>query len=385
MKIQFQHLHGAARQPGVNGVKLRGYQTSIVSETLTALETHSRVVVACPTGSGKTVIAIHGLLPKLHGKIAWVTHRKELAKQVREYGQSIDVFMAQGEITGEYDAIIIDEGHHVCAAQYRKILAGYPSAKIIALTATPYRLDGVGIGSCGFSRIVHGPDTYDLTEDGTLCPVRVYIPRSEHTAAWTPDAAAGRIIQTPFTKGIVFCRSVREAQELTQLLTDAGIKAASIDSATDPKKRAKIFRSFAKGKLKIMCNHTIFTEGVDVPNVDLVVLNRHTLSRCLWKQMIGRGTRNAPGKRECTVLDLAGNGVLHGSIYDKEIYDLNGKVESTESRTLTKSEASDEAEEYEHNQGEELKEWKPQPKPIRLIESLQRLKSKSPLRRLKTA
>jgi superfamily II DNA or RNA helicase len=101
--------------------------------------------------------------------------------------------------------------------------------------------------------------------------------------------------------------------------------------------------------------------------------------------MIGRGTRNAPGKRECTVLDLAGNGVLHGSIYDKEIYDLNGKVESTESRTLTKSEASDEAEEYEHNQGEELKEWKPQPKPIRLIESLQRLKSKSPLRRLKTA
>jgi superfamily II DNA or RNA helicase len=122
---------------------------------------------------------------------------------------------------------------------------------------------------------------------------------------------------------------------------------------------------------------------VDVPNVDLVVLNRHTLSRCLWKQMIGRGTRNATGKKECTVLDLAGNGVLHGSIYDKEIYDLNGKVESTESRTLTPIAASDEK--YKHNQGEELKEWKPQPKPIRLIESLQRLKSKSPLHRLKTA
>lgn len=366
-------------------VTLRRYQSSIVDETLTALETHSRVVVACPTGSGKTVIAIHGLLPKLHGKTAWVTHRKELAKQAREYGQSLDVFMAQGEITGEYDTIIIDEGHHVCAAQYRKILTDYPVAKIIALTATPYRLDGVGLGSCGFSRIVHGPDTYDLTEDGTLCPVRVYIPRSEHTAAWSPDAAAGRIIQTPFTKGIVFCRSVREAQELTQLLTDVGIKAASIDSATDPKKRAKIFRRFAKGKIKIMCNHTIFTEGVDVPNVDLVVLNRHTLSRCLWKQMIGRGTRNATGKKECTVLDLAGNGVLHGSIYDKEIYDLNGKVESTQSRTLTPSAASDEAEKYKHNQGEELKEWKPQPKPIRLIESLQRLKSKSPLHRLRTA
>lgn len=365
-------------------MKLRPYQQKIAEQTLDALRYHFRVVVACPTGSGKTVIAIHGMLPHLPGKTAWVTHRKELAKQAREYGQSLDVFMAQGEVTGEYNTIIIDEGHHVCAAQYRKILASYPCAKIIALTATPYRLDGVGLGSCGFSKIIHGPDTYDLTEDGTLCRARIYIPRSEHTAAWLPDAAATRIIKTPFTKGIVFCRSVREAQELAQLLKDDGINAASIDGTTDSKKRAKLFRSFAKGRLKIMCNHTIFTEGVDVPNVDLVVLNRHTLSRCLWKQMIGRGTRNAEGKTECTVLDLAGNGVLHGSIYDREIYDLNGKVESTESRTLTPSNASDEDEKYEYNQGEELKEWKPQPKPVRLIENLQQLKSKSPLRRLRT-
>ena len=362
---------------------LRTYQKSLVSEAIAALETESRIVLACPTGSGKTVIAIHGLLPMLPGETAWVTHRKELAKQVREYGRKIDVFMAQGEITGEYDNIIIDEGHHVCAAQYRKILQGYPSAKIIALTATPYRLDGVGLGSCGFSRIIHGPDTFDLTEDGALCRARVYIPRSEDTAAWTPDAAAKRIIKTAFTKGIAFCRSVREAQELAQILKGAGIASASIDGATDSKKRAKLFRSFAKGKLKIMCNHTIFTEGVDVPNVDLVVLNRYTLSRCLWKQMIGRGTRNAPGKVECIVLDLAGNGVLHGSIYDREIYDLNGKVESTESRTLTQNPEADAADEYEHNQGEELKEWKPQPKPVRIIESLQKLKSRSPLLKLR--
>ena len=176
---------------------------------------------------------------------------------------------------------------------------------------------------------------------------------------------------------------MREAQELAQILKGAGIASASIDGATDSKKRAKLFRSFAKGKLKIMCNHTIFTEGVDVPNVDLVVLNRYTLSRCLWKQMIGRGTRNAPGKVECIVLDLAGNGVLHGSIYDREIYDLNGKVESTESRTLTQNPEADAADEYEHNQGEELKEWKPQPKPVRIIESLQKLKSRSPLLKLR--
>lgn len=365
-------------------MNLRDYQQRIADDALNALLTNSRIVVACPTGSGKTVIAIHGLLPKLPGKTAWVTHRKELAKQAREYGQSLDVFMAQGEIIGEYDTIIIDEGHHVCAAQYRKILTEYPAAKIIALTATPYRLDGVGLGSCGFSKIVHGPDTFDLTEAGTLCRARVYIPKSEHTAAWSPDAAAKRIVQTNFTKGIVFCRSVQESQELAKLLIDHGISAASIDGETLPAKRERLFEKFHNGEIKIVCNHTIFTEGVDVPDVDLVVLNRHTLSRCLWKQMIGRGTRNAPNKTECTVLDLAGNGVLHGSIYDREIYDLNGKVESTESRSLTKNTELNDSEKYEHNQGEELKEWKPQPKPIRIIENLHRLKSKSPLLKLRT-
>lgn len=366
-------------------LRLRPYQEAIVKQTLEALQKHSHVVVACPTGAGKTVIAMHGILPTLPGRTAWVTHRKELAKQAESYSRRLDVFMVQREFSGEYDTIIIDEGHHVCAAQYRRILTSFPRSNIIALTATPYRLDGVGLGSCGFSCIVHGPDTYDLTVDGTLCPVRVYIPRSEHTAAWLPDAASKRIAETRFSKGIVFCRSVKEACQIAGALSSSGIPAASIDAETETSQRAKLFRAFSAGKIKALCNHTIFTEGVDVPDVDLVVLNRHTLSRCLWKQMIGRGTRNAHGKTQCTVLDLAGNGVVHGSIYDREIYDLNGKVESTESRTIEAEQAGDESYQYEHNQGEELKEWKPQPKPIRLIESLQRLKSRSPLLRLRTA
>lgn len=366
---------------------LREYQEEIASETLLALKTHMRVVVSCPTGSGKTVTAIHGILPNLSGRTAWVTHRRELAKQAREYGTSFDVFMIQGEIVGDYDNIIIDEGHHVCASQYRKLLTRYPAARIIALTATPYRLDGVGLGSCGFSKIVHGPDIYDLTKEETLCPALTYVPRSESTAAWSPESAAVRIAQTAFTKGIVFCRSVEEAQKLAKLLSTEGVRADSIDGTTDLKKRAGIFNSFSKGGLKILCNHTIFTEGMDVPNVDLVVLNRHTLSRCLWKQMIGRGLRKAPRKTRCTVLDLAGNSVRHGSVYDREIYDLNGEVASTEARTPYECPKGHpkEHELYEHNQGEELKEWKPQPKPIRIIENLLQLRSKSPLRRLRTA
>jgi len=364
--------------------KLKDYQEKIVAETIAAFDLHQKVVVACPTGSGKTVIALHGLLPNLDGKTAWVTHRKELAKQVRDYRQRVDVFMAQSAVSGDYKNIIIDEGHHVAAAQYRRILADYSGSKIIALTATPYRLDGVGLGSCGFSKIIHGPDIFELTKNGSLCPVRVFIPKSEKTSAWSPLAASVRIAGSSFNKGIVYCRSVKEAAELAEILTGEGIKAASIDGETNQKSREALFHDFVKGDIKILCNHTIFTEGTDVPCVDLVVLNRYTHSRCLWKQMIGRGTRNAKGKTVCTILDLAGNGVFHGSIYDREIYDLNGKVDSTESRVISEF-TKNETENYEHNEGEELKEWKPQPKPISIIESLRRLKLRSPLHRLKTA
>lgn len=365
-------------------VVLRGYQERVVAETIAALAKHARVVVACPTGAGKTVIALHGILPRLPGRTAWVTHRRELARQATEYGLPIDVFMAQGTMSGAYATVIIDEGHHVCAAQYRAIIAQYPTARVIALTATPYRLDGVGLGSCGFSHIVHGPDTYDLTEAGALCRVRAYVPVSESTTAWTDKAVADKIAASVFTKGIVFCRSVKAAEALARRLRHLGISSASVDGTTSAGPRARLFSGFENGDLRVLCNHTVFTEGVDVPAVDLVVLNRFTLSRCLWKQMVGRGTRNAPGKTECTVLDLAGNGVTHGSIYDRELYDLNGKVESTEARVLTKSPAEAPAA-YAYSGGEELKEWKPRPNPTRLIASLHRLRSASPLHRFRTA
>jgi superfamily II DNA or RNA helicase len=142
---------------------------------------------------------------------------------------------------------------------------------------------------------------------------------------------------------------------------------------------------FQNEALKVICNHTVLTEGFDAPAVDLVVLNRFTESRSLWKQMIGRGLRKADGKTRCVVLDLAANGVTHGSIYDREIYDLYGHVESTESRQLQQEPANEQDDSYQYQQDQILKEWKPSPKPVHIIESLQKLKSKSPLHRLLTA
>lgn len=283
----------------------------------------------------------------------------------------------------EYGSVIIDEGHHVCASQYQKIFDSFPSAVFVALTATPYRMDGVGLGSCGFTKLIHGPDIFDLTHLGFLAPAKTLVPISESQGAWSPEATARQIVESRFRKAIVYCRSVSDATETANICSSMGIKAKTVHGGMDEGDRALAEKSFRVGKVNVLCNHTIYTEGYDVPSVDLIVLSRFTESRCLWRQMTGRGLRLSEGKDSCTILDLAGNAIAHGSIYDREIYDLTGHVESTESRHF--EQPSKPHPPYIYNPEQALKEWKPSPKPISIRESLQRLKSKSPLHRLLTA
>lgn len=360
-------------------MKLHPYQEAIASRFVRSKA--QRIVVACPTGSGKTVIGLHGILPELSRPVAWITHRIELKSQVARHRIGVDIHMIQSfQPARPYASIIIDEAHHVCAAQYRRLFEFYPHAKFVALTATPYRMDGQGLGSCGFTSIIYGPDVFTLTQMGFLCPARVFVPASESQTAWTVDATLSKILSVQFRKGIAYCNSVSDAKTLAAALSSNTCHAAAVDAGMDARTRKSITRKFRAGKISFICNHTILTEGYDVPAVDLVVLNRRTQSRCLWRQMTGRGLRTSPNKKVCTILDLAGNGIMHGSIYDKEIFDLNGTVTATESRALSLEVLQ--ASEQTLNHGEELKEWAPPPKPVAIIESLQRLKSNSPLRKL---
>ena len=365
--------------------RLRPYQSEIVDRFKAAMVEHKRIVVACPTGSGKTILAVDGIIPLLQKPIAWVTHRAELADQVKSHKKDIDIIMAQATspVVG-YSSIIVDEGHHVAASSYQKIIKRNPQALIVCLTATPYRMDGVGLGSCGFTKIIVGPDIYELTEQKWLSPARVFVPASERQGAWEADAAIKSMLKHKFTRALVYCHRIKAARDMCQILLDRKISAGVVTGEMDQEERRKIIKKFSKGQIKVLLNHTIFTEGNDIPAIDMVVLNRLTNSRCLWRQMTGRGLRTSPQKTHCTVLDLAGNGLQHGSIYDKEIFSLQGSVVTTNARECP-SETERETEEEENlNTGETLKLWKPKPKPVKIIENLQKLKSISLLRRLKT-
>lgn len=360
---------------------LRDYQIQTVRDFEDAIQSHSRIVISYPTGGGKTALAVHGILPLLKHPVAWVTHRRELAHQIKEFGTSMDVVMSQSPSGGKYKSIIIDEAHHSCADQYMRIINNNSKSMIVALTATPYRMDGRGLGECGFTKIIHGPDIFELTSLGYLCPATVLVPVSELNKSWTNEEVAARVAKTKFNKAIVYCRSVTDSVAVAKILSCSGIKAESVSSDTCGRRRESHVKRFKRGGLRVICNHTIFTEGNDIPTVDAIVLNRFTESRCLWRQMTGRGLRATVGKHGCTILDLAGNGVFHGSIYDEEVFDLSGRVETTNPREAP-SEWEKQTNEYKYNEGEELKEWKPKLRPKILIENLQKLRSQSSLLRL---
>ena len=312
---------------------LRDYQNAVVKELIDSLNDHSKIVISCPTGSGKTILAIEGIIPILPKPIAWITHRIELAEQVQKHNSDITLIMSQSrnDIHG-FASIIVDEGHHVAANSYQRIINENPNAIVICLTATPYRGDGIGLGSCGFSKIISGPDIYTLTQDRWLCAAKVLVPASETQSEWESRAAALAMSQHNFTKALVYSHSIKEAYKMMDELTKRNISSAIVTSNMKMDDRNESVLQFKSGDVKVLLNHTIFTEGNDIPGIDMIVLNRFTYSRCLWRQMTGRGLRPSPKKEYCTVLDLAGNGLLHGSIYDKEIFSLDGSVITTTSR-----------------------------------------------------
>lgn len=361
-------------------MNLYPYQQELCAGVLAALERAKRVVMASPTGSGKTEMAIYGILPHLPQPVLWITHRIELAAQAAGHGAALSVQMVGSHRPGNFSSIIVDEGHHATAATYRRVFAGRPE-RILALTATPYRMDGTGLGKAGFNEIVFGPDILTLTKMGYLCPALTLVPSSEAAGGWKPEDCAKIVARQEFRRALVYCRRVADAEQVAALLPRAGCLSAR----TPAGERAKIIAAFRSGEITTLCNQGVLTEGYDLPDVDCVVLNRLTASRGLWKQMVGRGLRRRAGKTHCTLLDLAANATRHGSIYDTETYTLDGQLAAVIPVEVTELERMEQNIAYQPL--ERLKLWKKEKQmwPAELIENLHRASARSLLDRFLTA
>jgi DNA repair protein RadD len=113
---------------------------------------------------------------------------------------------------------------------------------------------------------------------------------------------------------IVFCVSIAHAEMLRDELLKVGICSAAVHSEMPISERDSILQDFDEGHLRVLTNVNVLTEGWDSPRADCVMLCRPTLSTALYVQMVGRGLRTHPNKKNCLVLDLAGCFQRHGSI-----------------------------------------------------------------------
>lgn len=282
---------------------------------------------------------------------------------------SIQSVWRQPEALGRQDLVLIDEAHLISpeagSGMYRRLLDGLEalggSTPLIGLTATPWRLasgrlDRPWRGNAPmFERVEHEVGIRDLIAAGYLArPVAklttaridtsgVGVRQGEFAAgdlqaAVDVEAINRAIVAEIIERGhdrrawIVFATGVTHAQNLSNLLREAGIAALAINGNTPSATRTFGIEKFKGGELRALVSMNVLTTEFDAPAVDLIALCRPTLSPGLRVQMIGRGTRLSPetGKRDCLVLDFAGNCLRHGplDLIDGAKRDRNGHGEA---------------------------------------------------------
>jgi DNA repair protein RadD len=239
--------------------------------------------------------------------------------------------------------VIVDEAHHARARTYERILQAYPKAVILGLTATPCRGDGRGLGNT-FEALVECPSVTELIQDGYLVSTRVYAPttpdlrgvkvergdyvESQLAERVNTDKLVGDIIEHWYRlaerrKTVVFATGVQHSLHIRDEFRRADVLAEHIDGTTPVDERDRILNQLSKGQIEVVCNAMVLTEGWDQPSISCLVLARPTKSIGLYRQMVGRVLRPAPGKTDALILDHAGATFMHGFAEDPIAWTLS--------------------------------------------------------------
>jgi superfamily II DNA or RNA helicase len=348
---------------------LRDYQRDVIAKFHAAVSAGlRRIMLVAPTGAGKTILAAEIVRDAVARglRVLFFSHRREITTQTcnKLYDLGIDAGIIQAgwpprpgqrvqvasvqtltarAIKGSSielppaDLVIVDEGHHSTAETYRRIIFKYSNAVVLGLSATPARKDGRGLGNI-FEVLIECPQTADLVRLGFLVPTVVFAPadgpdlrgvrtragdyiEAELGARMNTAKLVGDVVthwhrHAERRKTVVFATDVAHSRHLRDEFAASGVRADHIDGGTPREERDAILARLARGDLEVVTNCQVLTEGWDCPEVACLVLARPTKSLGLYRQMIGRGLRSAPGKTDCIVLDHAGATLEHGFAED---------------------------------------------------------------------
>ena len=365
---------------------LREYQKIAINDASDALDKHGNTLVVAPTGAGKTIMlsALVGKRHKSSQNVLVLQHRDELVSQnsnkfnlVNPSLNISEVNAAKKDWSGDavfamvqtlsreknldnmpkVDLIVVDEAHHTVADTYQRIINAAKKAnervQIVGFTATPNRGDKKGLRDI-FTNCSHQIEISTLIREGFLVPPKTYVidvgvqdelrqvrkaisdfDMAQVESIMNRRAINQRVVEEWDAKAgdrqtIVFCSTIKHAEDLCKEFVRYGIDAAMVTGDTDKDKREQILRDLSNGNIQVVVNVAVLTEGFDSPPVSCIVLTRPCSYKATMVQMIGRGLRTVdqeefPGvvKSDCIVMDFGTSVLTHGSLDDA--VDLDGK------------------------------------------------------------
>ena len=316
-------------------------------------------ILVAPTGFGKTHTAAAIIQAALdRGRTVWfLAHLREIledtanrlrsvdipfgeigANKAKEYYRRVQVVSVQTAVRRDDlpkpDVVIVDECHLAVATTYRKVLGKIGDPILLGLTGTPCRLDGRGLGEL-FDEIVPTCSTGTLIEEGLLAPIKYFAPhrpdltglrmsggdyrQSDIDDEMNRSKITGDVIKhyqkhCNGKRAVAFCTSIKHAEHVAAEFQAAGYRAVAISGESKRAERTDALTGLREGRIQVVCNAQLWVAGVDVPQIECIMLLRPSKSLTFYLQAIGRGLRVSPasGKEHLTVLDHAGCIFEHG-------------------------------------------------------------------------
>lgn len=331
---------------------------------------NQRALLISATGTGKTYASAFAMRELGFQKVLFLVHRNQIAKQAIKsfanvFGKSVSLGMISGSLgraeyekdyifatiqtfskeevlkqysKNHFDAIIYDEAHHTAADSYKKVIDYFSPKLSLGMTATPDKRDdnmeGRNIYEIFDHQIAYEIRLNDAMEENLLCPFHyfgitdletvsdVVLTRDEQLLNFrnlTSDERVNHVITKANyfgfsgnrVKGLIFCSRIEEARELSIKFNQRGLRTIVLTGSDSENLRASAIERLAGedclDALDYIFSVDIFSEGVDVPEINQVIMLRPTQSPIVFIQQLGRGLRKSEHKEYVVVLDFIGN------------------------------------------------------------------------------
>lgn len=302
---------------------------------------------------------------KNNNRVMFLIHRKEVLDQaVKTFNEQgvkmslttmgmVQTLTRRVDKLPVPDVILVDEAHHALAKSYQRILNKFPKAIVLLFTATPHRTGRMQLDQIADDIIV-GQSIHELTDKGFLAPFRYFQPPNDFDSKLLKRGSTGDFTNESMQEAmstrifghivkqykrialgmqaVVYTYSIDSAHKIAAEFNEAGITARSVNGKTPQDMRDHIVRMFRDQRIKILVNVNLFTEGVDLPNVDCVIMARPTASLALYLQFSMRCLNPRPGKT-AIIIDHANNFKTFG--YPDDDRDWKQAIKSGKQKSKT--------------------------------------------------